>query len=82
MYNLLISFLLFSIFVYFIVSTSSKTGSWDASFKDAGGLLRNVTYTGNYNKINKMVFFCVNVQFQNFTTLGTTQYQITLPFPS
>ena len=62
--------------------TLSKSGTWNPAFTDAGGLLRNVTYTGNYNQINKMVFFCVNVQFQNFSTLGTTQYQITLPFPS
>ena len=51
-------------------------------FKDAGGLLRNVTYTGNYNQIGKMMFYCVNVQFNSLAALGTTQYQITLPKPA
>lgn len=58
-------------------------GSFDPQFKSATSLA-NVTYTGNYNKVGKMVFFCVNVQFPINTVLGTSlePYQITLPFPA
>jgi hypothetical protein len=59
-------------------------GSWDPKFTDASVTLTGVTYTGNYNIVGKIVFFCVNVQFTGYvalpSTLGTGQYQITLPY--
>jgi hypothetical protein len=56
------------------------SNSWNPEFNDSTGALRNVIFTGNYNIIGKMIFFCVNVQFTNLLVLGTGQYQITLPF--
>jgi hypothetical protein len=71
----------FLLFLWILFYQPYKTsGSWDALFTDSSGTLSNVTYTGNYNRTGKMVFFCVNVKFNQITALGTGQYQITLPF--
>lgn len=59
----------------------SNSGSWECNFTDATGTLAGHTYTGNYNIIGNMVFFCVNVSFAGYTNLGTGQYQFDLPFP-
>ena len=55
-------------------------GTWNAQFKDSTNTLAGVTTTGNYTLIGKMVFFCVNVNFNGYTNLGTGQYQFSLPF--
>jgi hypothetical protein len=51
-------------------------------FTDAGGLLAGVTSTGSYTLIGDICYFRVYVDFAGCTNFGTTQYQITLPFPS
>lgn len=56
--------------------------SFDPRFQESSGTLSNVTYTGNFNRIAKMMFFCVNVQFSSLAALGTGQFQITLPAPA
>ena len=55
-------------------------GTWNPQFKDSTNTLAGFTQTGNYTAIGKMVFFCVNVNFNGYTNLGTGQYQISLPF--
>jgi len=64
------------------MSSFYTTASWNPQFTDSTGTLAGVTQTGNYNKIGKMVFFCVNVDFNGYTNLGTGQYNFTLPFPA
>jgi hypothetical protein len=64
------------------LSTSTGgVGSWTPNFTDSTGTLAGHTTTGNYNRIGNMVFFCVNVDFNGYTNLGTGQYEFTLPFP-
>jgi hypothetical protein len=63
----------------FGVFTSS---SWSPVFTDSTGTLAGVTSTGNYTRIGKMIFFCINVSFSGYTNLGTGQYQFNLPFPA
>ena len=63
--------------------TTLDSGSFNPLFTDAGGLLAGVTVTGNYTMLTpKICFFRVYVDFAGCTNFGTTQYQITLPFPS
>jgi hypothetical protein len=57
------------------------SASWSPTFTDSTGTLAGVTQTGNYTQIGKMVFFCVNVDFNGYTNLGTGQYQFNLPLP-
>jgi hypothetical protein len=59
-----------------------NNGSWDAQFTDSTGTLAGVTYTGNYNRVGNIIFYCINVDFDGYSNLGTGQYQFTLPFPS
>jgi hypothetical protein len=48
-----------------------------------GGTLNGVIATGSYTMLSpKICFFRVNVDFSGCTNFGTSQYQITLPFPS
>jgi len=68
------------IMLYFFYPPYRVSGSFDPLFTDSTGTLQNVTTTGNYNRVGKMVFYCVNVKFNSFAALGTGQYQITLPF--
>ena len=63
------------------VTALESNGSWTTNFTDASGTLAGITATGNYNRIGNMVFFCVNVNFNGYTNLGTGQYQFDLPFP-
>jgi hypothetical protein len=62
------------------MSTFYTAGSWNPQFTDTSGTLAGITQTGNYNKVGKMIFFCVNIDFNGYTNLGTGQYQFTLPF--
>ena len=55
-------------------------GSWNANFRDSTGTLAGINYTGNYNRVGNIIFFCVNVDFNGYTNLGTGQYEFTLPF--
>lgn len=57
-------------------------GTWNAQFTDSTGTLAGVTYTGNYNRVGNIIFYCINVDFNGYSNLGTGQYQFTLPFPS
>jgi hypothetical protein len=57
-------------------------GSWDAQFTDSTGTLAGHTYTGDYNRVGNIIFYCINVNFNGYTNLGTGQYQFTLPFPA
>lgn len=58
------------------------TGTFNPGFTDASGTVAGFTQTGNYTRIGDMVFFCVSVDFNGYTNLGTGQYQFTLPFPA
>jgi hypothetical protein len=79
--NVLLFSSFFILFAWILYYPPYKTsGTFDPLFTDASGTLSNVTYTGNYNRTGKMIFFCVNVKFDQITALGTGQYQITLPF--
>jgi hypothetical protein len=60
----------------------SVTGSFNPLFTDATGTFAGGTTTGNYTRIGNMLFYCVSVDFNGYTNLGTGQYQITLPFPA
>lgn len=74
---------IFSWLIYLSIRKStfrSLSASWNPAFTDSTGTLGRVTFTGNYNLVGKMVFFCVSVQFLDFSALGTGQYQITLPY--
>jgi len=77
-------FLLFFIWLTYLsvkkTSLKALNYTWNPSFTDSTGTLANISYTGNYNRIGKMIFFCVNVKFNNLLALGTGQYQLTLPF--
>ena len=55
-------------------------GSWNPQFTDATGTLAGITQTGNYNRVGNIIFFCISVDFNGYTNLGTGQYQFTLPF--
>jgi len=55
-------------------------GSFNPSFTDSTGSLAGITATGNYNRAGNIIFYCVNVDFNGYTNLGTGQYQFTLPF--
>ena len=56
--------------------------SFNPQFAD-GGTLAGVVATGSYTMIApKICFFRVYVDFSTCTNFGTSQYQITLPFPS
>jgi hypothetical protein len=57
-----------------------NAATWSPNFTDLTGTVAGVTSTGNYTQIGNMIFYCVNVDFTNYTNLGTGQYQITLPF--
>lgn len=64
------------------LSTSAAgAGSWDPNFRDSTGTLAGVTVTGHYNRVGNMIFFCVNVDFNGYTNLGTGQYEFSLPYP-
>ena len=56
--------------------------SFNPQFTDAGGLLAGVTSSGSYTLIGDICYFRVYVDFAGCSNFGTTQYQITLPFPS
>ena len=60
----------------------SVSGSFDPIFRDATGTFAGGTTTGNYTLNGNMLFYCVAVEFNGYTNLGTGQYQITLPFPA
>lgn len=62
--------------------TAGITSTFNPLFTDAGGLLSGVVATGSYTLIGKLCYFRVYVDFAGCTNFGTTQYQITLPFPS
>jgi hypothetical protein len=55
---------------------------FNPQFIDAGGVLAGVTATGSYTLVGDLCYFRVYVDFAGCTNFGTTQYQITLPFPS
>jgi hypothetical protein len=55
-------------------------GNWNPNFTDSTGTLAGHTVTGNYNRVGNIIFFCVNVNFNGYTNLGTGQYELTLPF--
>jgi hypothetical protein len=57
-------------------------GAFNPNFRDATGTFAGGTTTGNYTRIGNMLFYCVSVEFNGYTNLGTGQYQITLPFPA
>lgn len=38
-------------------------------------------FTGHYVRVGDLVFFDVQVDFDNITSFGTGQYYVTLPFP-
>ena len=57
-------------------------GPFNPNFTDSTGALAGITQTGNYNRIGNIIFYCINVDFANYTNLGTGQYQFTLPFPA
>ena len=57
-------------------------GTFNPQFTDASATVAGFTSTGNYTKIGNMVFYCVSVDFNGYTNLGTGQYQISLPFPA
>jgi hypothetical protein len=56
--------------------------SFNPQFTDAGGLLAGVTSSASYTLIGDICYFRVYVDFAGCSNFGTTQYQITLPFPS
>lgn len=56
--------------------------SFNPQFIDAGGALAGVTTTGSYTLVGDLCYFRIYVDFAGCTNFGTTQYQITLPFPS
>lgn len=56
--------------------------AFNPQFIDAGGLLAGAVATGSYTLIGDLCYFRVYVDFAGCTNFGTTQYQITLPFPS
>ena len=60
----------------------SVTGSFNPLFTDATGTFAGGTTTGNYTLNGNMLFFCISVEFNGYTNLGTGQYQVTLPFPA
>ena len=60
----------------------SVTGSFNPLFTDATGTFAGGTTTGNYTLNGKMLFYCISVDFNGYTNLGTGQYQVTLPFPA
>lgn len=64
------------------ISSAIRSVPFNSQFKDAGGLLAGVTTTGSYTLIGDICYFRVYVDFAGCTNFGTTQYQITLPFPS
>ena len=66
----------------FTTTPTIINGSWNPQFTDSTGTLAGVTTTGNYNRVGNIIFFCINVEFNGYTNLGTGQYQITLPFPA
>ena len=83
--------------IYLTVDKSSfrpTSATWNPNFTDSlNRTLPGVTYTGNYNVVGKMVFFCVNVQFTDFPALialnngigsntPSAYFNITLPFPA
>ena len=85
--NYLFYVALISVFVWLTYIQISKSalplrGSWDPMFTAGNLSLNGVTYTGNFNQIGKMMFFCVNVQFPPTANLGTLGYQIILPVPA
>ena len=57
-------------------------GTFNPNFTDATGTFAGGTTTGNYTRIGNMLFYCVAVEFNGYTNLGTGQYQISLPFPA
>lgn len=81
--------LVLSVVYLTVIKSDISVGTWDPKFTDTtGAALANVTFTGNFNRIGRMVFFCVNVQFADFSGLGSNSspppggYQITLPYPA
>jgi hypothetical protein len=64
------------------ISSVITNVAFNPLFTDAGGLLAGVTSTGSYTLIGNICYFRVYVDFAGCTNFGTTQYQITLPFPS
>jgi hypothetical protein len=56
--------------------------SWNPNFTDASSTVAGFTSTGSYTRIGNMLFYCVAVEFNGYTNLGTGQYQISLPFPA
>jgi hypothetical protein len=59
------------------------TQTFDPLFTDLGEAIAGVTSQAHYTMLSpKICFFRVYVDFANCTNFGTTQYQITLPFPS
>jgi hypothetical protein len=58
----------------------SVSGSFNPLFTDSTGTLAGVTTTGNYTLNGNMLFYCISVEFDGYTNLGTGQYQFTLPF--
>lgn len=54
--------------------------SWSPLFRDVSGTFAGGTQTGNYTQIGNIIFYCVNVNFNGYTNLGTGQYQFNLPF--
>jgi len=60
----------------------SVTGSFNPLFTDATGTFAGGTTTGNYTLNGNMLFYCISVDFNGYTNLGTGQYQVTLPFPA
>jgi hypothetical protein len=64
-----------------LATSAAGAGSWNVNFRDSTGTLAGHTVTGNYNRVGNMIFFCVNVDFNGYTNLGTGQYEFTLPYP-
>ena len=60
----------------------TQFGTFSPNFTDASATVAGFTTTGNYTRIGNMLFYCVSVEFNGYTNLGTGQYQISLPFPA
>lgn len=83
------TWIVLGLFVWVLYLSNEKTsfkpivGTWDPQLTAAGNQL-SAEYTGNYNLIGKIMFFCVNVQFQNSSSLGGVNdvYQMILPMPA
>jgi hypothetical protein len=57
-------------------------GTYNPNFTDVSGTVAGFTQSGNYTRIGNMLFFCISVNWNGYTNLGTGQYKFTLPFPA